>query len=123
MVLVIDDDSAVRNSLMFTLDVEGFAVRAFSNALDLLDSPELPACCCLIVDQRLPGMTGLELLSVLRNRKINTPAILITSHPDAALRRKAAEAHVPIIEKPFMENTLIERVRETIAPGSSSTTS
>ncbi len=117
LVIVVDDDAAVRSSLMFSLDIEGYAVRVYSNAMELLTSTELQSCACLIVDQRLPGLTGLELLALLRARHVLAPAILITTYPDEALRKGALAAHVQIVEKPLMENTLLECLRNAVRGG------
>ena len=111
VVIVVDDDTAVRNSLKFSLEVEGFAVRAYASGTDLLNSANPPDCGCFVVDQILPGMTGLDLIAKLRERRILTPAILITSHPSAAVIDRAKQAHVRIIEKPLLNNTLIDGIR------------
>ena len=66
VVLVVDDDSAVRNSLRFTLEVEGFEVRAYSSAHELLDEDRLPTLSCLVTDYHMPAMNGLELVAQLR---------------------------------------------------------
>jgi len=81
-ILIVEDDRAVRESLKFSLVIEGFAVRAYADAEHLLAEPRLPRFDCLIVDQNMPGMNGLDLVSALRARHIETPAILITSHPN-----------------------------------------
>ena len=111
VLIVVDNDTAVRNSLKFSLEIEGFAVRGYHCAADLLDSSDPPDCGCFVVDQILPGMTGLDLIAKLRERRILTPAILITSHPSAAVIDGAKQAHARIIEKPFLNNTLIEGIR------------
>jgi FixJ family two-component response regulator len=63
----------------------------------------------------MPVMSGLELITTLRDRKISTPAILIISQPNPALSARAAQAKVPIVEKPFLGNSLVERIREACA--------
>src|SRR5262245_19704185 len=85
VIVVVDDDPAVRNSLKFSLEIEGFAVCSYANAAELLSLGELPRCNCLVVDQRLPGMSGLDLIAELRARDVMAPAILITSQPTVAL--------------------------------------
>src|SRR5689334_13832532 len=92
LVVIVEDDPAVRDSLKFTLIVEGYAVRAFSDAGELLAERRLPDPDCLIIDQNMPGMNGLNLISELRARKIKAPAILITSHPSSSVRERAAAA-------------------------------
>ena len=111
VMIVVDDDCAVRNSLKFSLEGEGFAVRAYASGADLLNSVNSPDCDRLVIDQNLPGITGLDLIAKLRQRRILTPAILITSHPSAAVIGRAKQAHIEIIEKPLLNHTLIEGIR------------
>jgi len=110
VILVVDDDAAVLNSLKFALEIEGFRVFVFTSAEALLKEPELPASSCLIVDQNLPGRSGLELVAQLRQRDVRFPAILITSHPSLALRRQALTADVAVVEKPLLGNALSEAI-------------
>lgn len=117
LVIVVDDDPAVRNSLKFSLEIEGFNVRVYGSGSELLSEREFPDCSCLVVDQRMPGITGLDLIAKLREHLVSAPAILVTSHPDAELARRAAGAKVPIVEKPFLGNTLVERIRDACALG------
>jgi len=113
LVIVVDDDQAVRNSLTFSLEVEGFAVRSYAGGHDLLeDGRDVPRGGCLVIDQRMPGMTGLDLISKLRTRAVAAPAILVTSHPTAAVRQRAAKAGVRIVEKPLLGNALIDVIRD-----------
>jgi len=115
-VVVVDDDSAVRDSLKFSLEIEGFSVRAFAVGGDLLGSSLPHRYACLVIDQNLPGMTGLELVARLRERHILTPAILTTTNPTGALTARARNAGVSIIEKPLLGNVLIDKIREFCAP-------
>jgi len=103
-ILIIDDDPAVRNSLKFALEVEGFAVRAYSTGAELLCEVDIP-------DYKLPEMNGLDLLCELRKRNIDLPAILMTTHPNPAVRNRAALAGVPLIEKPLLSDTLFQGIR------------
>ena len=117
LVVIVDDDQAVRDSLRFSFAIEGFAVCAFASAQQLLAETSLPAGDCFIVDQKMPGMSGLDLISTLRARNLTAPAILITTHPSTELRNRAAAAGVPIVEKPFLDFTLLESVRRSLAQG------
>jgi two-component system, LuxR family, response regulator FixJ len=112
VMLVVDDDSAVGNSLKFVLEVEGFQVRVFSSAEELLDEDSLPDASCLVVDYYMPGMNGLELVAHLRDRNVLIPAILITPAPSQNLRNRAAAAGVPIVEKPLLGSRLLDSIRE-----------
>jgi FixJ family two-component response regulator len=115
LVLVVDDDPAVRNSLKFSLEVEGFTVRDYSSANELLRESEITDAGCLVIDYHLPEMNGLEMLNRLRARRVTAPAILITSHPSAFVRQRAAEAGVPIVEKPLLGDALVEGIRNAFA--------
>ena len=115
VVIVIDDDLAVRNSLRFSLQIEGFSVRAYASGAELLDGAELPRRGCLVVDYFLPAMNGLDVLRALRERKVTLPALLVTSHPSEAVRKQAALAGVTIIEKPLLGNVLVDGIRDALA--------
>ncbi|MCC6947978.1 MAG: response regulator [Bradyrhizobiaceae bacterium] len=117
LVVIIDDDPAVLNSLKFSFEIEGFAVQTFSSPEELLSSDDVLNSGCLVIDFNLRGTDGLDLLRQLRKRQIATPAILITTHPTAALRERAAIAGVPIVEKPLFGNTLIDSVRRALDRG------
>jgi two-component system, LuxR family, response regulator FixJ len=112
VVAVVDDDRAVCGSLKFALELEGFAVRTYHSGAELLHAGDLEDCNCFVIDQRMPEMTGMELVEVLRERLVLTPVILIISHPNAALSARARNAAIPIVEKPFLGNALVERIRE-----------
>jgi FixJ family two-component response regulator len=114
VVLVIDDDPAVRNSLKFALEIEGFSVRVYRTGAELLDEKDMPLSGCLVADYNLPGMNGLDLLALLRERNVKLPAILITTHPTAMIRNRAALAGVCVIEKPLLTDTLFQCIRFTL---------
>jgi two-component system, LuxR family, response regulator FixJ len=118
LVIVVDDDVAVRNSLKFSLEVEGFAVRIYAGASELLREAELPhGGSCLVVDQNMPGMNGLDLVAHLRARAIAVPAILMTGSPTKALSERASKAGVAIVEKPFLGTILVDRIRDLFSRG------
>jgi FixJ family two-component response regulator len=114
VVLVIDGDAAVRNSLKFALEVEGFCVQVYPTGTALLDEDDLPESGCLVADYNLPGMNGLELLQLLRDRNVRLPAILITSHPSAVIRSRAGSAGVHLIEKPLLNDMLFQCIRSAL---------
>ena len=119
VVVVIDDDLAVRNSLKFSLEIEGLTVRSYATGAELLSAGDLALCNCLVVDQNMPGMNGLELIALVRARCFAAPAILITSHPSPSLRDRAQKAGVPIVEKPLLGNALLDKIRDVVGIGTS----
>jgi two-component system response regulator FixJ len=113
VVVVVDDDLAVRNSLAFSLQTEGIAVRAYVGADELLR--DVPDAACFVIDYKLPGMNGLELLAELRRRAVRAPAILITTNPSAAVRERAAADGTALIEKPLLGDALFREIRAALA--------
>ena len=111
VVLVVDDDPAVLSSLEFALQTEGFSVTTFASGHDLLQRPRMPARGCFVIDYYLPGMNGLEVALALRERSIDLPIILITTHPTRSLKQNAAAEGIEIVEKPLLGNTLSEAIR------------
>lgn len=114
VVAIVDDDPAVCNSLKFSLELEGLEVRTFPGGAELLRAHDIDSCRCFVVDQKMPGMSGLELIGKLRDRHIAAPAILIISQPSTALSARAAAAQVSIVEKPLLGNALLERIQEAL---------
>ena len=113
-VLVVDDDSAVRNALKFVLEIEGFKVRLYANGQALLDDGDLPAMGCLVVDYRMPGMDGLELVERLRAGDVTLPVVLICSRLSDWLRSRATRAGISaVLEKPLSDSALVECIRRT----------
>lgn len=113
LVAVVDDDRAVVNSLEFALGTEGYRVAAYFSAQAYLDHAETGVD-CLVVDVRLPGMDGIQLLEELRRRGPVPPHILIASNPGRRCRDWAAARSVPLVEKPFLDEALTERIKAAI---------
>ncbi len=114
VILVVDDDPALLGALKFALELDSYAVRTYSSAESVLKDLALPTPCCLVIDYRLPGMNGLDLLARLRALGVAAPAILITTSPGSAVREAAARADIPIIEKPLLTNALSDEIRRAI---------
>lgn len=115
-IVLVDDDSAVRASLTFSLELEGFEVEAFASAEAAADVT-VDDRSCLLIDYRLPGMDGLALLSLLRARGVGAPAIVITSNPTRQLRHAIDAAGATLIEKPLLCDRLTTRIRALLAAG------
>ena len=114
LVIVVDDDAAVRNSLKFLLEIDGFAVRTYESAQELARGDNSSDCRCLIVDHEMPHMTGFELVAALRKEGSEIPVILISGNVTPALKTRASNLGVPVIEKAVMGDGLIELIRTTI---------
>ncbi|WP_374499016.1 response regulator transcription factor [Zoogloea sp.] len=115
IIYLVDDDEALRDSLAWLLESQGFKVAAFASAEDFLKAwrPEFNGC--LLLDVRMPGMSGLELHERLRAQYSTLPIIFITGHGDvpmavAALKKGA----VDFIEKPFNDTELLRLVSQCL---------
>jgi FixJ family two-component response regulator len=117
IIAIVDNDPAVCNSLKFSLELEGFAVRTFVSGTDLLRSEDLEACSCFVIDQRMPVINGIDVIAKLRGRKVLTPAILVIGHPNDAVSARATRSGVSIVEKPLFGNVLVDRIREACRIG------
>lgn len=112
---LVDDDEPLRGALAFECETAGFTTRVFADAESAWAAPDISSWGCLIVDLRLPGMSGLELAERLRGRDHRSPAILITSNPSPSTRRRARAAGMEIVEKPLLGGELIRSVRRILA--------
>lgn len=125
-IYVVDDDEAVRDSLRWLLEANGYAVQSFASAEAFLESYEPDRVGILIVDVRMPGMSGLELQEVLIARHAPLPIVFITGHGDVPMAVSTMKkGAVDFLEKPFNEGDLRsivsrmlteahERVREAL---------
>jgi len=109
---IVEDDVSLLSALAFALEMDGFRVKSYTNGRQLLAAPEPVSC--VIVDLKLPDMDGLALIERLRRVGRDEPAILITTNPDERCRRAAADANVPIVEKPLIGGDLRRRIGEAI---------
>ena len=114
-IFLVDDDPAVRASLAFSLELEGFLIETFDGSAELAARAEFPDSGCLVLDYRLPRLDGLSLLKSLRSRGVVLPAVLITSAPSRAVRARAAEMGAAIVEKPLLCDALTATVRAALA--------
>lgn len=119
MVYVVDDDYDVLTSLRFLLETEGFDVCTFRSGTALLGSSVRRDADCLIVDYKMVGIDGLELVQRLRRLDVSTPIVMITGYPDENIATKASSAGVrEVLLKPNLDSNLVECVRNAIGSGS-----
>lgn len=109
-IVLVDDDVALRTALTFVLELDGFTVEALRSGEELLDWPLPDAPACLVLDQNLPGVTGIDALAQLRARSVALPALLITSHPRPSVREAAARLGAIIVEKPLLTDALVSEI-------------
>ena len=113
IILVVDDDPAVRDSLKFSLELEGLVVHTCDGGKALLDHPQLKQADCIVLDCKMPEMDGFAVLERLRERQVQVPVILITGPFTASIHERARRAGVThILEKPLLDTALIDRIRE-----------
>ncbi|MFN9806754.1 MAG: response regulator transcription factor [Betaproteobacteria bacterium] len=115
VVYVVDDDEAVRDSLKWLLEGVSYTVRTFDSAESFLAGFDPKAIACLVLDVRMPGMSGLELQEELLSRKLDLPLIFITGHGDVpmavnTMKKGAAD----FIEKPFDQAKLKAQVERML---------
>lgn len=114
-VFIVDDDEGVRNSLRFLLKSVGHATRALASANEFLDAykPNQPGC--LVLDVRMPGMSGLELQQQLNLRGAVIPVIFITGHGDIPMAVEAMQQGAfDFLQKPFRDQELIDRIQRAL---------
>jgi RNA polymerase sigma factor (sigma-70 family) len=114
-VFVVDDDEEVRSALKLLFESVGLPVICYASALEYLDrfNESLPGC--LVVDIRMPGMSGLDMQEKLNELPIHPPVIIITGHGDVPMAVRAVQAGaVDFIEKPFRDQILLDSVHRAI---------
>ncbi len=115
IVYIVDDDEAVRKALSFVMKSAGLEAKIFASAQAFLESYTPSKSECLVLDVRMPGMSGLELQDVLKKREIHIPVIVITGHGDVPIAVRSMKAGaVDFIEKPFNNKGLLERVEQCL---------
>lgn len=115
IVYVVDDDASVREALSSLLRSMGLEVQAFASAEQFLLQPVSDRAACLVLDVRLPGLSGLELQRDLAQRDRAVPIIFITGHGDVPMSVRAMKAGaVEFLQKPFSDDELIGAIRAAL---------
>jgi FixJ family two-component response regulator len=115
LVVIVDDDELVRESLNGLMKSAGFPALTFASAEEFLNSGEQEHTACLIADIRMPGMSGLDLQSRLNRDNLRIPIIFITAQGDEKMRMQALRAGaVEFLAKPFDDEALLDGVRAAL---------
>jgi FixJ family two-component response regulator len=115
-VYVVDDDAAVRKSIGRLLAQSGLSVVEFETAQAFLEAVDPAHPGCVVLDIRMPGMTGLELQEELNRRRVTLPVIIVTGHGDVPMAVHALRAGaIDFIEKPYRASVLLHRIQEALA--------
>jgi FixJ family two-component response regulator len=115
-VFIVDDDEAVRDSLKLLLETHGLSVREYASCEAFMRDYRPQNRQCLVLDQHLPGMTGLELLESLDQGGATLPTILVTGRGDSTIKARAQAAGVlAYLDKPVTESRLLPLIRVALA--------
>jgi FixJ family two-component response regulator len=115
-VFVVDDDPAMRASLRWLIESVGLCVSTSATAHEFLSTYDPRSPGCLVLDVRMPGMSGLDLQAELAARRIELPILIITGYAEVPIAVRAMKAGAfDFIEKPFSDQTLLDRIRKAIA--------
>tara|TARA_Y100000589_G_C27074307_1_gene596791 strand:+ start:282 stop:917 length:636 start_codon:yes stop_codon:yes gene_type:complete len=116
IVYVVDDDQAVRESMVWWMESHGYHVEVFDSAQTFLDHYHPEMIGCIVLDVRMPGMDGLQLQSQLHDRGCTMPTIFITGHAEVPIAIAAIRCGgFDFLEKPFDDQLLLERVEKALA--------
>ncbi|MET0292504.1 MAG: response regulator transcription factor [Steroidobacteraceae bacterium] len=115
-VFVVDDDEAVRSALKLLLRSVGLPAQTFASASEFLAAFDARAAGCIVLDVRMPGMSGLELQEALNLRGITAPVIFVTGHGDVPMAVEAMQhGAFDFLQKPFRDQDLLDRIRLALA--------
>ncbi len=114
-ILIVDDDPAVRDALKFSLELEGFEVHTCRDGAELLAHECLLKSDCIVLDYKMPGIDGLNVLRQLAERQVTVPVIMITGPVTESLRNRAIRAGASLVlEKPLLDGALTDKIRELV---------
>ena len=114
-ICVVDDDESVADSLKSLLETFGYDVRSYNSGADFLADGRHRAMSCLVIDQHMPGMDGLDVVDRLQKQGARVPTILISGRLDTNIKERAASLGiVSVLEKPFATDHLIDVIRTAL---------
>ena len=112
---IVDDDESVREALKSLLKSVGFKAEAFASAEEFLNSGQLPGTVCLILDVRMPGMSGVELQDRLTASHDGFPIVFISAHADEEEQARALEGGaIDFLQKPFSDEALLNAIEAAV---------
>ena len=115
LIAVVDDDSSLRESTQLLLRSAGYRTEAFASAREFLDSPQVDATACLILDVRMPGMDGFELQRFLNGAQRQIPIIFITAHATEIEEESARKAGaVDFLRKPVNDEKILNAIQAAL---------
>jgi FixJ family two-component response regulator len=114
LISIVDDDESVRQGLGRLLTSVGFAVKTFASADEYLSADQLEKANCLLLDIRMPGMSGIELQRQLVANHSEVPVIFITAHEEETERVQALEDATAVLIKPFSEEALLSAISKAL---------
>jgi len=114
-VFIVDDDEAVRDSLRMLMKSVGLAAECYASAAEFLDAYDPDRAGCLVLDVRMPGVSGIDLQATLESMHSILPIIFITAHGDVPMAVQAIQSGaVDFMQKPFSDQALLDRVQQVI---------
>jgi CheY-like chemotaxis protein len=116
MIAVIDDDEFVRDSTRLLLESYGYVVECFESA-EQFSAATATSFDCLLLDQNMPGMSGLELIELHRQRQVTIPVLLITGRGNPTVAAHAKDLGVTYLEKPVLEDVLVREIEKAVKGG------
>ena len=115
VISIVDDDGSVRGATCNLVRSLGYIVHAFASAEEFLNSGHLPGTACLILDVRMPGMSGVELQDRLAASHDGVPIVFISAHADEEARARALESGaVDFLQKPFSDEALLNAINAAV---------
>ncbi|MGA2420355.1 MAG: response regulator [Candidatus Acidiferrum sp.] len=115
VIAIVDDDAPLREALGSVMKAAGYAIKTFATAEEFLGTADRQDTTCLILDVRLPGMSGLELQKRLQEKDGKLPIIFVTAHGDASLRDLVLRAGASdFLNKPVRSDTLLKAIRAAL---------
>ena len=116
-IFVVEDDDAVRASTRTLLEAQGFLVRDFANAETFLEVTDGRGADCIVLDHTLSGMSGLDLIAMLRRRGVTTPAVIVSGNGKSLLDRAMKAGVCAILRKPLAADALLAWLEQIFSQG------